>query len=119
MELVSHAPGPRRSPGLTLLSRPATCHPIDGCSIDDCGRFLDGRWADRAAAPGVRSISFGCDRERPFARIDRAGFLWLLSWHKLVALTRDTATSRHQLELGKLIVAVRSNQGVSSSPGNR
>ncbi len=35
---------------------------------------------------------FGCDRERPFARIDRAGLLWLLNGRKLVVFTADTAT---------------------------
>jgi hypothetical protein len=35
---------------------------------------------------------FGRDRDRPFARIDRAGLLWLLNGDKLVALTADTAT---------------------------
>jgi hypothetical protein len=34
---------------------------------------------------------FGCDRERPWARIDHAGLIWLLGGHKIVALTADTA----------------------------
>jgi hypothetical protein len=34
---------------------------------------------------------FGCDHDRPFARIDQAGLLWLLNGNKLVALTEDTA----------------------------
>ena len=61
--------------------------------IDDCGRFLDGGWARQAAAFGWGPLDlFGCDRERPFARIDRAGLLWLLRGRKLVAFTADTAT---------------------------
>lgn len=60
--------------------------------IDDCGRFLDAGWADRAAVLDWHPLNlFGCDRERPFARLDRAGLLWLLNGGKLVALTRDTA----------------------------
>src|SRR5262249_23571623 len=34
---------------------------------------------------------FGCDRERPFARLDHAGLLWLLNGRQLLALTADTA----------------------------
>jgi hypothetical protein len=61
--------------------------------IDDFGRFLGGEWARQAAALGWRPLDlFGCDRERPFARVDRAGLLWLLNGRKLVAFTADTAT---------------------------
>ena len=61
--------------------------------IDDCGRFLDSDWANHAAALGWGPLDlFGCDRERPFARIEHAGLLWLLNGRKLVALTGDTAT---------------------------
>ena len=36
--------------------------------IEDCGSFLDGGWADKAAAFGWGPLDlFGCDRERPFA----------------------------------------------------
>ena len=60
--------------------------------IDDCGRFLDAGWGDRAVVLGWHPLNlFGCDRERPFARIDRAGLLWLLNGGKLAALTRETA----------------------------
>jgi hypothetical protein len=34
---------------------------------------------------------FGCDRDRPFARIDQLGLLWLLDGGRLAALTADTA----------------------------
>jgi hypothetical protein len=61
--------------------------------IDDCGRFLDEGWAEQCHSLGWRPLDlFGCDRERPWARIDHAGLLWLLDGRKLVALTADTAT---------------------------
>jgi hypothetical protein len=60
--------------------------------IDDCGHFLDGGWAERAANLGWGPLDlFGCDRQRPFARTERAGLLWLLNGRKLLALTADTA----------------------------
>jgi hypothetical protein len=60
--------------------------------IDDYGRFLDDGWAERAAALGWGPLDlFGCDRERPFARLDRAGLLWLLHGRRLLALTADSA----------------------------
>jgi len=60
--------------------------------IDDCGRFLDGGWADRAAALGWGPLDlFGCDRERPFARIDHMGLLWLLDGDIVRELHRDRA----------------------------
>jgi hypothetical protein len=61
--------------------------------IDDCGIFLDGAWASRAAALGWGPLDlFGCDRFKPFARIDWQGLLWLLNGRRLVALTADSAT---------------------------
>jgi hypothetical protein len=61
--------------------------------IDDCGEFLDAGWGAKALVLGWHPLNlFGCDRERPFARIDRSGLLWLLNGGKLVALSRDTAT---------------------------
>jgi hypothetical protein len=61
--------------------------------IDDCGRFIDSGWAERATSLGWGPVDlFGCDRERPIARLERAGLLWLLNGRKLVALTADTAT---------------------------
>ena len=60
--------------------------------IDDCGRFLDGGWAARAAAFGWGPLDlFGCDRERPFARVDHLGLLWLLNGGTIVELHRDRA----------------------------
>jgi hypothetical protein len=61
--------------------------------VDDVGRFLDGDFAAIAAALGWGSFDlFGCDRDRPFARIDQAGLLWLLNGDRLIELTESTAT---------------------------
>jgi hypothetical protein len=60
--------------------------------IDDCGRFLDEGWAVCAARLGWEPIDlFGCNRIKPFARINRAGLLWLLNGRKLLALSADAA----------------------------
>jgi hypothetical protein len=60
--------------------------------VDDCGRFLDGGWANRVAALGWGPLDlFGCDRERPFAQIDHAGLLWLVNGGTLVELNRNRA----------------------------
>jgi hypothetical protein len=61
--------------------------------VDDCGAFLDSGWPTRAQALGWGPLDlFGCDRHRPFARIDRLGLLWLLNGRRIVALTVDSAT---------------------------
>jgi hypothetical protein len=61
--------------------------------VDDVGRFLDNPFCAIATALGWGSYDlFGCDRDRPFARIDQAGLLWLLSGDKLIALSENTAT---------------------------
>ena len=60
--------------------------------IDDCGHFLDDGWARCAAQLGWTPFDlFGCDRAKPFVRIDRCGLLWRLEGRKLRVLTRDTA----------------------------
>jgi hypothetical protein len=60
--------------------------------IDDCGQFLDDGWAPCAEALGWGPLDlFGCDRVKPFARIDRAGLLWLLNGQKLLALAANAA----------------------------
>jgi hypothetical protein len=60
--------------------------------IDDCGWFLDGGWAGHAAALGWRPLDlFGCDRNKPFARLDRQGLLWLVNGGKLIAFSETTA----------------------------
>jgi hypothetical protein len=61
--------------------------------IDDAGRFIDQRWAARAETLGWSPLDmFGADRIKPFARLDRAGLLWLINGRKLIALTENTAT---------------------------
>ena len=60
--------------------------------IDDCGRFLDEGWAHRAVTLGWGPLDlFGCDRIKPFARIDRAGLLWLLNGQAILALAANAA----------------------------
>lgn len=60
--------------------------------VDDAGAFLD-RWAAQASAFGWSTHDlFGCDRDRPFARVDQAGLLWLVNGDRLVILTAETAT---------------------------
>jgi hypothetical protein len=61
--------------------------------IDDVGLFLDSNFRAAAAALGWGPYDlFGCDRDRPFARIDKAGLLWLLNGNGLVMLAEDAAT---------------------------
>ena len=61
--------------------------------VDDVGLFLDSPFCAVAAALGWGPVDlFGCDRDRPFARIDQAGLLWLLNGDKLGALSENTAT---------------------------
>jgi hypothetical protein len=60
--------------------------------VDDVGLFLDSPFCSVAAAFGWGPYDlFGCNRDRPFARIDQAGLLWLLNGRKLVALSEDAA----------------------------
>jgi hypothetical protein len=66
--------------------------------IADCGRFLDCGWALKAAQFGWGPLDlFGCDRERPFARVDHLGLLWLLKGGTIVELHRDRAWSASSL----------------------
>jgi hypothetical protein len=59
--------------------------------IDDCGRFLDA-WAHYTLALGWTPLDlFGCDRERPWERIDQQGLLWLINGNSLVALSAESA----------------------------
>ena len=61
--------------------------------ITDVGRLLDSGFLGQAAALGWGSHDlFGCDAGRPYARLDRAGLLWLLHGDRVVAMTADTAT---------------------------
>ena len=61
--------------------------------VTDVGLFLDGPFCAVAAKLGWGPLDlFGCDRDRPFARIDQAGLLWLLNGDRLVMLAQDVAT---------------------------
>jgi hypothetical protein len=85
--------------------------------IDDCGRFLDGGWAARAAALGWGPLDlFGCDRERPFAGVDHPGLLWLVNGGSILELHRDHAIvvtdfgaqqtyRRRPVEVGRVVLA--------------
>jgi hypothetical protein len=85
--------------------------------LDDCGHFLDQGWAQRCAALGWGPLDlFGCDRERPFGRIDHQGLLWLLDGNKIVELHRDKAIiemktgarqtyRRRPVEVGRVVLA--------------
>ncbi len=83
--------------------------------VDDAGLFIESPLCAVAAALGWGALDlFGCDCDRPFARIDQAGLLWLLSGNKLIALSENTATiemptgarqtwRRQQTELGRVL----------------
>jgi hypothetical protein len=61
--------------------------------VDDIRRFVDGGFAKKAAALGWTALDlFGCDREKPFARIDRQGLCWLISGNRLIELCENGAT---------------------------
>ena len=61
--------------------------------VDDVALFLDSPFCPVAAALGWTLPDLcGCDSNRPFARIDQAGLLWLLNGAKVAALTENTAT---------------------------
>jgi hypothetical protein len=60
--------------------------------VDDVGLFLDSPFCAVAAALGWGPHDlFGCDRDRPFDRLD-GGLLWRLDGDKLIALSEHTAT---------------------------
>jgi hypothetical protein len=85
--------------------------------IDDCGRFLDAGWAARAAALGWGPLHlFGCNRKRPFARLDHRGLLWEINGGRLIVLYRDGAIietlrgdrlryRRQPLNVGQVVLA--------------
>jgi hypothetical protein len=60
--------------------------------IDDFGRLVDGGFAKKAAMLGWTGLDlFGCDREKPFARIDRQGLCWLIAGNRLIELSETGA----------------------------
>jgi hypothetical protein len=61
--------------------------------IHDCRRFFDSGFAAQAAKLGWGPLDlFGCDRDRPFARIDQGGLLWVLNGYRLIAASENTGT---------------------------
>ena len=60
--------------------------------IDDARAFLASGFSGQAQVLGWTNTDlFGCDDERPYARIDCMGLVWLLNGDRLVALTADAA----------------------------
>lgn len=60
--------------------------------VDDVGRFLDSGFAKKATAFGWGPFDlFGCDRDRPFARIDQQGLCWHIGGDRLVDLSENAA----------------------------
>jgi hypothetical protein len=60
--------------------------------IDDIIRFIESGLDMKAVALGWTAIDlFGCDREKPFARIDRQGLCWLIAGNRIVDLYRSGA----------------------------
>ena len=79
--------------------------------IDDCGRFLDGGWADKAAALGWGPLQlFGCDRKRPYY-VPHRGLLWEVNGGTVVDLRRDRAiveikgARRSHNRVGRIVLA--------------
>jgi hypothetical protein len=61
--------------------------------ISDIAAFLGSDFAGQADALGWGELDlFGCDPDRPFARIGRAGLLLLLDGDRIVGLTDISAT---------------------------
>jgi hypothetical protein len=85
--------------------------------INDVGAFLDGGGAKKAAACGWGPLDlFGADRERPFARFENMGLLWLVNGGRIVELHRDRAViettsgtlqshRRRPVEVGRVVLA--------------
>ncbi len=60
--------------------------------LADSAAFLDSPLAAQASELGWTSLDlFGADRDKPYARIDQAGLLWLLNGDRLLWLTQDRA----------------------------
>ena len=61
--------------------------------LADTEALIAGGWAAQARALGWTALDlFGCDPDRPFARIDQQGLCWLLNGRKVIALTATAAT---------------------------
>ena len=61
--------------------------------LADAEAFVADGWAAQARALGWTALDlFGCDPDRPFARIDQQGLCWQLNGRKVIALTATAAT---------------------------
>jgi hypothetical protein len=61
--------------------------------LADAEALIAGGWAAQARALGWTALDlFGCDPDRPFARIDQQGLCWQLNGRKVIALTATAAT---------------------------
>ena len=59
--------------------------------IDDCGRFLD-TWGAEALALGWGPLElFGCDGEKPFARVDQMGLIWFIKGGHVASMSMSAA----------------------------
>ncbi len=82
---------------ISLRSMPA---PLDfagiqtprwGQLLPDADTFLN-RWGDEAATLGWTALDlFGCDRVKPYARVDLAGLVLLLNGRRVVELSATGA----------------------------
>jgi hypothetical protein len=60
--------------------------------IDDIARFMNGEFIHKAARLGWTALDlFGCDPEKPFARIDQQGLCWLIAGNRLIHLSESGA----------------------------
>jgi hypothetical protein len=90
--------------------------------INDCGRFLDGGWAEKAAALGWGPLQlFGCDRKRP-SYVPNRGLLWEVNGGTVVDLRRDRAiieirggARRSHSRVGRIVLAWELTQTASCS----
>jgi hypothetical protein len=82
--------------GVTRLlpKRPPVCVPTRRWEqlVDDSRRFLAGELSKKAVALGWDAFDlFGCDRDKPFDRIDQLGLCWLIAGDRLVNLLENGA----------------------------
>jgi hypothetical protein len=60
--------------------------------VHDCGRLLDAGLIEEAARLGWTAHDlFGCDDERPFARVDQWGLVWLIKGGSIVSVSMSAA----------------------------
>jgi hypothetical protein len=81
--------------------------PSAGCvSLETAAGSFDGGWVCKAAAFGWGPLDlFGCDRERPFARIDHLGLLWLLDGGTIAERGTRQCYRRRPAEVGRVVLA--------------